>query len=167
MIEIFDIENDKVVINVNCLMIPELKAVNDFYEDPMPVFCFLHYYTNPRSAYNNLDEEERESSILYDYPGEYTLEDEVIESAIRKLQKLNTTPTMKLLESGKIGLERLSTYIRTQEITSGRDGNMNTYLASLKSISQINKEFKALEKQAEDEVQSQGRGGVNWSYDEL
>jgi len=166
MIQIFDIENEKVVINPNCLLIPELRAVYDFYEDSLSALCFLYYYTDPKSPYNSLGEDLRESAIIFDYPGEYTLEDKVMIKALDKLKKLNITPTLALLNSAKIGLEKLSNYITTQEITSGRDGNMNTYLASLKSISQINKEYKSLEKQAEDEIQIKGRGGVEFSYDE-
>lgn len=167
MTKIFDIENEKVIINQNCLLIPELKAVYDFYEDPIPAFSFLYYMTEPKSAYNNLPEDERENSILYDYPGDYTLEDEVIINALVKLEKLNLTPTLALLKGGKIGLEKLTRYLMTQEILAGRDGNMAAYISSLKSIAQINKEYKQLEKQAEEEIQVQGRGGIEFSFDQL
>ena len=167
MINIFDIENGKVIINVNCLLIPELKAVHEAYENPITAFCFLYYMTDPKSPYNNLSEDQREERIYSDYPGDYTLDDEAIENARIKLKELVMTPTMNLLQSAKIGLEKLSAYLKVSEITSGRDGNMTAYISSLKSISQINKEFKQLEKQAEEEVQVQGRGGIEWGYDQL
>ena len=34
--EFFDIQNGTVIINHNCLSVPELKAIHDEYEDPIP-----------------------------------------------------------------------------------------------------------------------------------
>ena len=67
--DIFDIENGKVVINHNCLAIPEFKAINDYYEDPIPAFNFLHFLHAPKGPYCNVPEEDKEE-ILMKFEGE-------------------------------------------------------------------------------------------------
>lgn len=164
---IFEVENSTVKINLNCLLIPELKEVYNTYDDPIPAFCFLHYMTDYKSPYNSLPELEKEFSVIGDYPGEYTTEDPCIQKALTKLNVLNLTPTRRLVEDSRRGLERLSMYIGSANISEGRDGNMAPFISALKSIAKINQEFKLLEKQADEEQEIKGRGNADWSYDEF
>ena len=58
--EIFDILNGQVIINHNCLSIPELKAVHDRYKDPIPAFNFLHYMYSQKGPYCNTPEDDND-----------------------------------------------------------------------------------------------------------
>jgi hypothetical protein len=89
----FDIANNRVVLNHNCLSIPELKALVDKYEDPLPAFNYIHYMVDPQSPYANLSDELREETLLKDFPGEYTLEDEEMIAALDKIKMLYITPS--------------------------------------------------------------------------
>lgn len=168
--EIFDIANGKVVINSNVLLIPELKAVKEAYGDPIPALSFLYYRFDPRGPYNNVPEEDKDDVILSDFPGEYTLEDEVILKAIEKLQYLHTTPTYRYYLDNKILLEKLGKFGRDTPISAGRDGNVNAMLSQIKNVGKTMSEFKQLEKIAKEELdehKSRIRGDKRVAYDQL
>lgn len=164
-IKIFDINESAVTINENCLLIPELKEIVDTYENPIPALTFVYYMTDPMSPYANLNPEEREQSLLEDYPGDYTTDDEPIYKALNKLSLLYETPTMRLLRQAKVGLTTLGNYLEKASITDGKDSNSATFQSALKSIGKISLEFRQLEQAAEDELKA--RGSANIGYDEV
>lgn len=167
--EIFDIVGDKVVINVNCLLIPELKAVNEAYKDPLPAFSFLHYMFAQKGPYCNTPEEDKEEVILTDFPGEYTLEDEVIRDAMKKLESFMMTPTYRYYLDNKILLEKMGKFARESPITSGRDGNVGALLSQIKSVGKTINEFKQLESivlRELNEMKGRTRGDKKLAYDQ-
>ena len=166
MISIFDIENDKVVPNINCHTIPELKAVMREYKDPIPALCYLYYKTCPSAAYSHLPDYDKEQVLLQDFAGGYTLEDPVMIAAEKKLNVLQLTPTRNFYLNAKIGLEKLGTYLATEDIQSGLHGNFATIVSSLSKVGKIMEEFKKLEKLYEDETKNNLRGGGEKAYDE-
>lgn len=165
MVTIFDINEGIVAINVNCLLIPELKTICDHYEDPIPVLGYVHYMSDPLSAYANLPEDEKEARVLEDYDGEYTPDDEPVYKAIEKLTKLYETPSMRLLRQAKAGLKTLGNYLERAQITDGKDGNSTSFQTALKSIGKINQEYKVLERDVQEELRIRGQGAIG--YDEL
>ncbi len=167
--EIFDIQGGVVVINHNCLSIPELKAICDFYENPIPALNFLYYKYDPTGPYCNIDQEEKEEVLLKDFPGDYTLEDEVMINAIEKLDNLMITPTYRYYLDNKILLEKMGKFARTAPITTGRDGNLAALTMQIKSVGKTIQEFKQLEKVVLQELaegKSHVRGGRRKAYDQ-
>jgi len=164
-IKIFDINEGKITINENCLLIPELKEIVDTYEDPIPPLCFIHYMTDPLGPYGNLNPMDREQTLLEDYPGDYTVDDDPLCKALDKLSKLYETPTRKLLRQAKVGLNTLGNYLERAIITDGKDSNSVSFQSALKSIGKISQEFRALEQEVEEELKV--RGSANLGYDEL
>lgn len=168
-IKIFDIVNGQVVINHNCLSIPELKAVHDEYADPIPAFNFLFYKYDIESPYANIPEDEKDDILFNDFPGDYTLEDEVMLRAIEKLEELYISPTYRYYLDNKILMEKLGTFARTSPVTSGRDGNVGALQSQLKSVGKTILEFKQLEKvvlQELEETKGRTRGGKRLAYDQ-
>ncbi len=168
-IEIFDIENGNVVINHNCLSIPELRAVNDYYKNPIPAFNFLHYLFYPKGPYANIPEDEKEELIQEDFPGEYTTEDDVMIDAMEKMKKFYHTATYQYYLDNKQLLERTGKFAKTAPITTGRDGNLTALLSQLKSVGKTILEFKQLEKTVMQELaEAKGsiRGGKALAYDQ-
>lgn len=166
MIEIFDIEDDKVKVNVNCLMIPELLAVTKKYEHPVSPLSYIYHKTSPKSAYGNIPESDKDEVLLSDFPGDYSPEDEEIVKAIEKMNFLYTTPTRKFFLNAKKGLETLGEYLSTAQISDGKDGNFAAFGMSFTRIGKIIQEFKQLEKFYEDESKTNLRGGWEKGYDE-
>lgn len=167
--EILDIEGGHVVINLNVLTIPELRAVNDYYKNPIPALTFLHHRFHSKGPYCNTPEEDKEEILIQDFPGEYTLEDEVMIKAIAKLGMLYMTPTYRYYLDNKVLLEKMGTFARTEPITAGRDGNVNAMLSQIKSTGKTITEFKQLEKvvqQEMDEHKSRVRGNKKKAYDQ-
>lgn len=167
--DLFDIEDNHVVLNHTCLSIPELKAIVDKYEDPIPAFNFLHFLFAPKGAYCNVPEEDKESILLDDFPGEYTLEDEVMIAAIEKLSSLLVSPTYRFYLDNKILLEKLGKFAREQPITAGRDGNFAGMQSLIKAVGKTTQEFKQLEKivqQELDENKTRVRGDKRKAYDQ-
>lgn len=150
----------------DCWLIPELKAVMENYEDPIPALSFLYFMVDPLSPYMNLPEDDKEETIISDYPGEYTSEDDVIITALSKLTTLYETPLMRFYKNAKKGLERLGEYLATTSITEGRDGNLAAYSAALTRMAKISQDAKLLEKMVEEENNSETiRGNKKDSWD--
>lgn len=167
--EIFDIENGQVVINHNCLAIPELKAVHDKYTDPIPAFNFLHYMYYPKGPYCNTPEEDKEEILLTDFPGEYNLEDEEMINAMTKIESFIMTTSYRYYLDNKILLEKLGKFARTSPITSGRDGNLTALNAQARSTGKTLSEFKVMEKEINkelDEMRIKVRGNKKKAYDQ-
>lgn len=166
MIRIFDIHEGRIVINENCLLIPELKKIVDTYVDPIPVLGYVHFLTDPRSPYSNLPREEKEERILEDYEGDYTADDEPVYRAVEKLVSLYETPRMRLLRQAKAGLRTLGDHLeKTQIRDDDKSGNFATFNSALKSVGRIAQEYDALEKQVEEELRI--RGNTATGYDEF
>lgn len=169
IIKMFDIVQGNVVINHNCLSIPELKAIHDEYEDPIPAFNYLHFLFDIDSPYINMPDMEKEETLLIDFPGDYTLEDPVMIAAIAKLEELYITPTYRYYLDNKILMEKLGKFARTAIVSTGRDGNIGALQSQVKSVGKTMTEFKQLEKFAMDEINEQknrARGGKRLAYDQ-
>lgn len=167
--DILDIENGKVVVNINVLTIPELKEVHDAYKDPIPALTFLHHRYSPKGPYCNIPEADKEDVLLLDFPGEYTLEDEVMIAAMTKLGELIMSPTYRYYLDSKILLEKLGAFGRNTAITSGRDGNASVLNSQIARVGKTMAEFKQLEKIAQqelDEHKSRVRGDKRKAYDQ-
>lgn len=166
----FDVVNGQVVIDHNCLSIPELKAVHDAYENPIPAFNFLHFKFDPESPYGNIEMDEIEEVLLKDFPGEYTLEDPEMINAIEKLEKMYVTPTYRYYLDNKILLEKLGKFARETAITTGRDGNLSALAMQVKSVGKTIQEFKQLEKVVMQELaegKGRTRGNKKKAYDQM
>ena len=165
---IFEIENGKIVINPEILTIPELRAVKEYYADPLPPLAFLYHYYKQDGAYNNVQEDEKLDLIYRDNPGDYTLEDDVLIGAMKKMEVLTTTPTYRYYLDQKYLLEKLGKFARTTTITAGKDGNINALLAQIRSTSKTINEFKNLEKMVQEELKtsSKVKGNKKIAYDQ-
>ena len=169
--KIFDIDTvtNKVIINDNILSIPELREVYEYYEgdNRINAFQYLRHMCDPYGAYNQLSDEEREESVIFDFPGDYTPEDEVLIKAKEKLISLYMSPTYKFYMDNKELLYKLGEFARTATVTDGKNGNLTDLLNQVKSVGKTITEFKILEKQAEKELDKiKIRGNRFVSYDE-
>lgn len=168
--EIFDIHNESIVINEHILNIPVLRAIKDFYTDPMPAFKFLRYRYDPKSPYCDEIEEQKDEILLREYPGEYTLEDPVMLAAVSWIQERYVTPTYRYYLDCKILMEKLGKYGRDTPIESSRDGNLSALQRQMSTVGKTITEFKQLEKVVEQEIEelskSKNRGQYQTGFGE-
>ena len=165
LFDFFEIENDRVVITPNCLLIPEFKTLVEKYKNPIAALSYVQFMTHPNSPYSDYPEVEKSEIIAKDMRGDFSLDDLEMDQAVEKARELIMTPTQRFYLDAKIGLEKMGGYLRDSGISSGRDGNDTTYLSFLKSVGKITTEFKALEKAFKEETNDL-RGSQESSYDE-
>jgi len=165
MVRIFDIVNKRVIYSPEILLIPELKAVVDEYEDPIPALSYLNFLLNPESPYLKYPEDEKEEFLYKEYPGEYHPQDLVIISAKEKLEEMWLSPTMRYFKQVKKALEKLGFYLENTEITEGRDGNLAQYRQAIKDAGSTIQQFKQLEKAVEEE-NLRYKGNAKAAYDD-
>ena len=158
----YNSEIGKVELTDACYMLPELKAIIDKYDDPIPYLTMVYYMAAPDSPYVNLTEQEKEDSIIADMTenfGVFEFESKLITPAIRKLESLYETTTIRHYKSLKILIDKFSEYIRTNEIIEGKDGNMSELQRIWKEAGSNIRSYKDLEKQVEEELKAKTRGG--------
>lgn len=159
--KIFEVEEGKIKINENCLLIPELKAIVDEYEDPIPALAYVYFLTDPESPYHNLSEEEKKTSISDDVGGDFGFEDEAIENAITKLKKLYETPVQEYYEGQKNAMHMMGRFLKNLSETSieyGKDGNLSEIFRMQQNAGKVMESFLKLDKLWKEQVQQKLRG---------
>lgn len=160
MIRIFDVVNGKVVINENCDLIPELKAVKGAYKDPIPALSYVYNMTAPDSPYSNAPAEDKQAMISEDIGGDFGFEDEVILNAIAKLEKLFETPTVRYYNAIRKSLDMTSAQLSAiTTLTFGvKDGNADMIYKMQSNAGKLIEQFKKLEKIRDEELKTALRG---------
>lgn len=170
MINLFDVQDKKVVPSIHCYGIPWLKKIMDsFPNDYIEIYKYIFYHTCPDSTLNpylNHPEESREDTILSDLKPTFYLEDLLIATTIEKCKQMYETPTLRSLKAAKRGVEKIATYLDQTEITDGKDGNGMQYDKFMSKIADYNKQYKDLEQELQKE-QAIVRGGAKIRYDQL
>jgi hypothetical protein len=160
--KIFDVEAGKLILNENCLLIPELKAIVDLYqEDPVPALTYIYFMTSPESPYHNLSQDEKEEILLADIDGDFDHEDELVDVAIAKCKKLYETPVQYYYEGQKNAMHVVGKYLTNlteSSISSGRDGNLSEIRNMQKEAGKTMESFLKLEKLWKEQVQQKLRG---------
>lgn len=173
MSKIFDIVDNKVVVNPQSLNIPEFKVIWDrdktkYKGSATKEISYIVYLCdesvdNPYRAYNEI---EREQVILKDFMESGWVPDEVIKKAIEKFKDLKQTTNSRLLRSAKKAAEKLSEYFDSVDFNvkdvHGKPVFSSRDLASnLKEVAGIVKSLNTLEEMVrrEQSESSNIRGG--------
>ena len=167
-IRLFELENRIVKPTEHCYMISWLKQIIDDYpEDHVKVLAYIYYmsYRGPDNPYFNVVDEDRDEKILRDLQPEFNIEDTSILFAIDKCKDLYETPTMRSYDAIKTMLDNLNTYLKTTEITDGREGNVGTMLRVGKEFKSLRESFKGVLEDVQEENKVQARGKTKLPYD--
>lgn len=171
--KLFDVQNGKVIPTEHCYTIKWLKEIMDTYKEDneyLKIYMYLFYmhYPNPDlNPYFHFNDIDKEETILEDIEAEFSTEDDLIQEALVKIKKMYETPTSRAYEGIAGMLDKLATYMKTSEITAGRDGNMSNIIQAAKNYDQIRTSFKNAYQDLQDEQKSNVRGGKNLSYDQM
>lgn len=171
-VKFLELQDGKVVLTEICYTSKTLKEViRVFKKDKnyMKVFNFLFHLYCPdplRNPFLNVPEHEKEDMLMREFEIDFSLDEDVFELAKKFTEKIFTTPTRRFYLDCKVGLEKQGEYLRETQISTGRDGNDTTYLATLKAVGVINDQFAKVEKAYEAELKASVRGGSERSYDE-
>jgi len=171
LIKLFDIQNEKVVPTEHCFTLKFLKVIMDSYPDTyLSVYQYLFYMTCPNPDLNpffNLIEHEKEDLILDEINFEESIEDDLIQDALHKCEKLYQTPTYRAYKGIKGMMDKLAKYMEITEIEHGRDGNINALINAASKFEQIRNSYKGAFNDMKQEQQSIVRGGHGLAYDQI
>jgi len=165
---LFEIEGGIVKATEHCYMISWLKNIIDEYpEEYLKVFAYIYYTSDlsPDNPYFNVLAEDKEQKILKDLQPEFDIEDPLILYAIDECTKLYTTPTMRSYDAIKTMLDNMNTYLKTTEITDGREGNIGSMLRVAKDFKSVRESFKGVQGDLAEETKIRARGGMKLPYD--
>ena len=171
--KLFDIQNFKIIPTTHCYTILWLKNIMDEYEENkeyLKVYQYLFYMTYPspdENPYFHFKSSEKSEQILEDIGAEFSTEDELVQIALRNLKKMYETPTSRAYEGIAGMMDKLAVFMKTETITTGRDGNMTAIISAAKSYDQIRQSFKGAYKDLQEEQQSRVRGDKGLGYDQM
>lgn len=169
-IKLFDIVNNKVAPTEHCYTIRSLKYIMDNYkEDYLSIYAYLFYTTclnEEENPFANVPEEDKEDIILKEVGGDFSIDEQPIAEALDLCRALFSTASYDLYLSAKVGIEKVSKYIRNTPITDGRDGNNTSYLKYLEKYDEVCRSFEARYKAFKEEQNRTPRGGGDMAYDQ-
>ena len=170
MINLFDVNDKKLVPSIHCYGIPWLKRIMDnFPKEYIDIYKYIFYTTCPDSTLNpyvNMPEETREAIIITDIKPTFWLEDLMIIDTMEKCRKMYETPTFRAWRAAKKGVDKIADWLDVTEITEGKDGSGTLYNTYMSKIADYNKQYKDLEEELHKE-QAKVRGGAKIRYDQM
>lgn len=155
----------------HCYQIVWLKRLIDMFqedEEYLTVLAYVFYMScpTPENPFFNVKEVDREIKICRSLQPEFDREDLAILDAIDKLKELYTTPIMRSYDAMATMVDNLNEYIKTTEITDGKDGNIGPLLRVLKDFKQVRDSYQDILKDVEEETKVKGRGQSRIPYDQ-
>lgn len=174
MSDLFILENNEIVISPNALMIESFAYIykrdsSKDKEEAKKEFAYIYYMGFYKSEYiMAYTPEEREKRIIEDIFGhnaEYKPDIHVLE-ALKKYKDLQKTPTMRLLEAMRSGMETLIEYYNV--LQGGKiDRNFDikkftdAYIKAREAIETLEKaENKVYREVEESKITGGGRAGL-------
>lgn len=162
LIKLFDIENEKVVPTSHCYTLSFLKDIMEKYpKNYIKIFTYLQYMSswNPEdNPYLAMKEEDREESILEDIKCDFSTEDDLIQIALKKCQKMTELPSLRMWRAGKIMLDKMAYFLETTQVTSGKDGSYKDASSALKEFHAHNEAYNKGYKTFMEDIRMNIRG---------
>ena len=167
--KIFDVQGRVVVINTNCLLVPELKAVVDEYPDCyLNVLSFIHFLTDPDSPYDRVPEDKKEGQLKKDYPGKYSSSDTTVRDAIEKVREIfMELPEDRIYRAAKVaaGNAERALELLSENLTELKD--VDTVMKILKQIQSVSESLGQTRHLRDSARQNQkARGNVKIASDQ-
>lgn len=168
--KILTVENKKVVITAWTLSIPEFRDLINECEaneiDPINPLTYIWGLYDPESPYQNIKDGRMAEIIKQDYPSKLDYEtDFTFLAACEKAAILYNTPIRRFYESNKILLDKMADSAATEDIVTGKDGNITQFQQQLKSAKSFIEGYEAVENALKKELRARGNGKIG--YDEL
>lgn len=168
MIQLFDVQEKRVIPAIACYLIPELKAIMDLFPDEyLKIYQYIFGMTCPDSTnwYINLEESRKEDVILSDIkPYKFYIDDMKIALAIKKCEMLFETPSMRIVQGAKMMLDEMGRNLRNP-LTFGKEGNATDMRGIMKEIRGYRQDYVEMENALKEE-QAKVRGSMKLRYDQ-
>jgi hypothetical protein len=163
MARLFDIERNKVIPDADIIAIPAFKKIWDRDKSKekntaLKEISYIVFLCDFHSPYKDMRDGEKSDKIIEEVFEKVWEPDEVIKSAIKVYNKLQETPSMRLLASARKTLDKLADYFEMvdfKEVDSftGKLLHSPTDLTrNLKEVGNIVKSLVNLEQQVKLEL---------------
>lgn len=160
--KILDYDQGRIIVTAEAFMIPELKAIIDKYGlEAEPYLGYIHLMTWMYSPYRNADINEKEEQVVYDVInsiGDFDIDEPLLRPALSKMTQLNTTALSLFFLEIEQELHRMRIYLKNNEITGGKDGDLADRFRILKEAGAITASYNKAKTAAEEEMKLKGRG---------
>jgi hypothetical protein len=170
MIELFTLQNGKVIPTIHCHTLKFLKVImEDYPEDYLSIYLYIYYMTcpSPDNPYFHYPEDEKEETILHDIDADFSTDDDVITYALEKCKKMYETETSRAYYGIKIALDNFGKVLANTVPTFGRDGSATAILKIAKEFDGIRQSFKGVYKDLMEEQKETVRGNQTRAYDDV
>tara|TARA_R100000315_G_C5233956_1_gene145060 strand:- start:611 stop:1162 length:552 start_codon:yes stop_codon:yes gene_type:complete len=166
---LFDLKDRKVTFSPQALMIPELKTIWDADKTKEKVeavkkLSYIYFLCDYKSPYVlSVPPELVGATVARDFlKDEEYLPCPMVSAAIDKYRELQQTPSMGLLEAATITIHKLSSYLRSVDLSERDKAGKPVYKPSdvtnsLKSIGGIVESMAKVKDQIEKETVAQGK----------
>ena len=155
--KLFDIDNNKVIIHPEALLIQSFKLLwdRDKSKDKstaMKEIAYVYFMTDFKSPYDRYDSEEKKLQVGADIVGngKYTPDDKVV-AAMTTYKNLQQTFSMKFLESAKVAAKELMNFFNSVDLNERTNSGGVVYkpVDITNALSQSVKVIEALDKWTE------------------
>lgn len=172
MARLFDIERNKIIPSPDVLAIPALKKIwlRDKDKDKvnaMKDLSYIVFLCDFHSPYKDLKGLEKEKLIIEDvFKDKKWQPDDDIKAAIKVYNKLQITPSMRMLQSAKLAIEKVADWfesvdLKEEDVMGKPKYSANDVSRNLKEIGNIVKSLNNLEKQVRLELEETSARGNN------
>jgi hypothetical protein len=154
--KVFDIVEQRVIINENILLIPTFKKLLTKYKgDALDVFSFIYYFLDYKSPFFDYNPDAKEETLMkmFNTKGVFTLEDPEIIEAMTLYKQMNITPMIALLDGVNTAVHKMTKYLKNTEITDGKDGNLAQIKSTIKDLGQTIASYDQLKDAVEKEIE--------------
>lgn len=169
MARLFDIERNKIVPDANILAIPAIKKIWNRDKtvekaSALKDISYIVFLCDFHSPYKDLHELEREKHIISDLFDSTWKPDKDIKAAVVLYKQLQETPSMRLLNTARNTLDKLSDYFNQidfseEDIMGKPKYSANDLTRNLKEVGNIVRSLANLEKQVRLELEEQSVRG--------
>jgi len=174
---IFTIRDNVPTITLEGVNIPEFREIwmadeDDGKAKARKELAYVYHMASPKSSYAKLPNHERDGELRRDYINDETWEpSELVQNAIDKYRKLNSTELMRLLESASSVADKLASYFNAVDFDEiSMDGSLryeaSAVINNLSKLSSVVKSIRELKDQVEKEQEISAermRGNVTLS----
>ena len=170
MHKILTTSEGKVIIDEVILGIPVFKKMYDFYTERgvdtvLLAFSYLHFMYDPESPYIMTQEDFRQQKVEKDFKGNYNPSfDMVMVEAAEKMKELCETPTYRYLMSLKASMDKIANLLLTEDIISGKDGNLADVIRLHKEATTLIQNFNSVLSDFQKEI-AKRRGNTKQAID--
>lgn len=165
----FDIKGRTVVLNPTVLLIPELKAISDYYgEDRLAVYSFVYFMTEGDETINpyaKLPTDRKRETLLRDFPGNYRDDDPVVMDALEKIGSFES-PEERLFAAAKMAVDNVAYYLneKSSNLTDAKEAKLVVDI--LTKMGEVAKNLESVREIKQKAVTKKIRGDRRIAYDQ-